>query len=75
MHFKQINPFQCLHGLQKLFIHKFDPTAAVRTKKIRNPINVASNQLYEENEKGFENCIIHKTGQPTLGVVENLDIY
>ena len=29
--FKQINPFQCLHGSQKLIIHKFDPTAAVRT--------------------------------------------
>ena len=44
MHFKQINPFQCLHGSQKLIIHKFDPTAAVHTSKIRNPINVASNQ-------------------------------
>ena len=31
MHFKQMSPFQCLHGLQKLIIHKFDPTAAVRT--------------------------------------------
>ena len=28
---KQINPFQCLHGSQNLIIHKFDPTAAVRT--------------------------------------------
>ena len=31
MHFKQMNPFQCLHGSQKLIIHKFDPTAAVHT--------------------------------------------
>ena len=31
MHKKQINPFQGLYGSQKLIIHKFDPTAAVRT--------------------------------------------
>ena len=31
MHFKQMNPFQGLHGSQKLIIHKFDQTAAVHT--------------------------------------------
>ena len=33
MHFKEMNTFQCLHGSQKLIIHKFEPTAAVRTEK------------------------------------------